>query len=162
MAATDLASIAERRLAQLVDPSLNRGLPPFLAVTSGLNSGFMMAQVTAASLVAEARSLCLPKSVDTIPTSADREDHVSMGMISARHLTTVVAHLEWVLAIEAVCAAEGIRQRGLKAGRGVAAAVAALAQVVPPVLEDRPFYRDFEAARALIESGHLLATADAA
>jgi len=162
MALTDMASISERRLAQLVDPSLNRGLPPFLAVESGLNSGYMMAQVTAASLVCEARSLCQPKSVDSIPTSADREDHVSMGMISARHLAIVVEHLEHVLSIEAVVAAEGIRQRGLRPGRGVEAAAQRLGTVIPPLLEDRPLYRDFAAARELIASGELLSLADSA
>ena len=162
MAVTDLASIAERRLAQMVDPSLNRGLPPFLAKNSGLNSGYMMAQVTAASLVCESRALCQPKSVDTIPTSADREDHVSMGMISARHLAIVVEHLEHVLSIEAVVSHEGIRQRGLRAGRGVHAAVNCLSREIPPVTEDRAFYRDFAKARALIASGALLSAADEA
>ena len=160
MALTDLGSIAERRLAQMVDPSLNRGLPPFLAQNSGLNSGFMMAQVTAAALVCESRALCQPKSVDTIPTSADREDHVSMGMISARHLEIVTNHLEHILSIEAVVAQEGIRQRGLQAGRGVQAAVDRLSECIPPVTEDRPFFRDFESARKVIASGELLQRAD--
>jgi len=162
MALTDLGSIAERRLAQMVDPSLNRGLPPFLALNSGLNSGFMMAQVTAAALVCESRALCQPKSVDTIPTSADREDHVSMGMISARHLKMVANHLEHILSIEAVVALEGIRQRGLRAGIGVQAAVTLLSEVVPEVTEDRPFYRDFEAVRQVIASGDLLSVVEAA
>lgn len=156
----DLAAIAERRIAQLVDPSLNRGLPPFLAIDSGLNSGFMMAQVTAAALVAEARVLATPKSIDTIPTSADREDHVSMGMAAAHHFATIVDHLAHVLSIEAVVAAEGIRQRGLKPGAGVARAVGLLAQSVPPLLADRALYRDFAAAREVIWSGELLAAAD--
>ncbi|MGM0576256.1 MAG: histidine ammonia-lyase [Myxococcota bacterium] len=156
-AVADLASISERRIAQVVDPALNRGLPPFLAEESGLNSGFMMAQVTAASLVSEARALSVPKSADSIPTSADREDHVSMGMTAARHFAVVVEHLEHVLAIEAVVAGEGIRQRGLRPGRGVAAAAAKLGEVVQPVHEDRPFHRDFAAARGLLRSGALLA-----
>jgi len=160
IAVADLASIAERRLAQMVDPTLNRGLPPFLAIESGLNSGFMMAQVTAAALVSEAKTLAHPKSVDSIPTSADREDHVSMGMISARHFDTAVAHLGHVLAIEAVVAREGIRQRGLKAGVGAERATRLLAKVVPPVTEDRVFARDFDAARVLVLSGELLAAAD--
>ena len=162
MALTDLGSIAERRLAQMVDPSLSRGLPPFLALNSGLNSGFMMAQVTAAALVCESRALSQPKSVDTIPTSADREDHVSMGMISARHLQQVADHLEHILSIEAVVALEGIRQRELRAGRGVQAAVELLSQHIQPVTQDRPFYRDFEVARRLIASSELLDAADAA
>ena len=162
MALTDLGSIAERRLAQMVDPSLSRGLPPFLALNSGLNSGFMMAQVTAASLVCESRALCQPKSVDTIPTSADREDHVSMGMISARHLEQVARHLEHILSIEAVVALEGIRQRGMDAGVGVQAAIELLGQHIEPVTEDRPFYRDFETARRLISSAELLEATQAA
>jgi histidine ammonia-lyase len=160
IAVTDLASIAERRLAQLVDPSLNRGLPPFLAIESGLNSGFMMAQVTAAALVSECKTLAHPKSVDSIPTSADREDHVSMGMTAARHFDIAVGHLSHVLAIEAVVAREGIRQRGLEAGTGAERASKLLATVVPPVTEDRAFHKDFEAARALLLSGALLAAAD--
>jgi histidine ammonia-lyase len=160
IAVTDLASIAERRLAQLVDPSLNRGLPPFLAIESGLNSGFMMAQVTAAALVSESKALSHPKSVDSIPTSADREDHVSMGMMCARHFDITVSHLGHVLAIEAVVAREGIRQRGLEAGTGAERASQLLATVVPPVTEDRAFHEDFDAARALVLSGQLLAAAD--
>lgn len=160
IAVTDLASIAERRLAQLVDPSLNRGLPPFLAIQSGLNSGFMMAQVTAAALVSECKALSHPKSVDSIPTSADREDHVSMGMMAARHFDIAVGHLGHVLAIEAVVAREGIRQRGLAAGAGAERASNLLATVIPPVTEDRAFHLDFEAARALVLSGELLAAAD--
>ncbi len=160
IAVTDLASIAERRLAQLVDPSLNRGLPPFLAIQSGLNSGFMMAQVTAAALVSECKTLSHPKSVDSIPTSADREDHVSMGMMSARHFDVAVGHLGHVLAIEAVVAREGIRQRGLEAGAGAERASNLLATVIPPVTEDRAFHKDFEAARGLVLSGALLAAAD--
>ena len=162
MATADLASMAERRLAQMVDPHLNRGMPPFLVADSGLNSGFMMAQVTAAALVSEAKVLSHPKSVDSIPTSADREDHVSMGMISARHLWTVVAHLAHVLAIEAVVAAQGIWLRGLRPGRGVDAAVELLRRDVPPLVEDRVLGEDFDVARALIEDGRLLRAADAA
>jgi histidine ammonia-lyase len=157
---TDLASIAERRLAQLVDPSLNRGFNPFLALEPGLNSGFMMAQVTAAALVSEAKALSHPKSVDTIPTSADREDHVSMGMTASRHFDTILDCVEHVLSIEAVVASEGIRQRGLRPGRGVSEALELLRKVIPPVVEDRAFYRDFEQARVLIRSGALLKPAD--
>ncbi len=162
LAVTDLASIAERRLAQLVDPHLNRRLPAFLTPKSGLNSGFMMAQVTAASLVSEAKALSMPNSVDTIPTSADREDHVSMGMTSARSFATVVDHLEHVLAIEAFAASQGIHLRGMAPGVGVARAITALRERVPPLVDDRPMYKDFTAARALVADGTLLAAADAA
>lgn len=162
IAMVDLASISERRIAQLVDPHLNRGLPPFLTPRSGLNSGFMMAQVTAASLVSEAKAMSFPKSVDTIPTSADREDHVSMGMTAARAfdaVNTIVAH---VLAIEALVAGQGIDLREPAPGRGVAPALARLREVVPFLEDDRALHYDITAARDLITTGDLLAVADAA
>ncbi|MFO0747432.1 MAG: histidine ammonia-lyase [Myxococcota bacterium] len=157
IALVDLASIAERRLAYLVDPHRNRGLPPFLAVQSGLHSGFMMAQVTAASLVAEARAMATPRSADSIPTSADREDHVSMGMTSARALAEIARMTGWVLAIEAVVAAQGIELRRLAPGRGVARALATVRTQVPPLGPDRALTPDFEAALTLIESGAIAA-----
>jgi len=157
MALVDLASISERRIAYLVDVSRSRGLPPFLAARSGLESGFMMAQVTAASLVAEARAMAVPRSMDSIPTSADREDHVSMGMGSARAFAEVARLCAWVLAIEAVIAAEGVEQRGLRPGRGVARAVAVVRSKVPPLSGDRVLAPDFRAALALVEGGDLLA-----
>ncbi|MEZ4268253.1 MAG: histidine ammonia-lyase [Myxococcota bacterium] len=160
LAAVDLASIAERRVAQLVDPHLNRGLPAFLAATRGLDSGFMMAQVTAASLVSESRALAHPKSIDSVPTSADREDHVSMGMTSARHFAMVVEHLEHVLAIEALVAGEGVRLRGLRPGRGVEAACELRSRSIPPFVEDRELHIDIAASRALVVSGALLDAAD--
>src|SRR5690606_34248385 len=98
IAVTQLAAISERRVEQLVNPSLS-GLPPFLAENSGLNSGFMIAQVTAASLVAECRVLSHPACVDSIPSSAGREDHVSMGMTAALKARQVVEHVRSVLAI---------------------------------------------------------------
>ena len=162
IAMVDLASISERRIAQLVDPHLNRGLPPFLTPRSGLNSGFMMAQVTAASLVSEAKAMSFPKSVDTIPTSADREDHVSMGMTAARAfdaVNTIVAH---VLAIEALVAGQGIDFREPTPGRGVAPALARLREVVPFLEDDRALHYDIAAARDLVTTGDLLAVADAA
>lgn len=153
----DLASISERRIAYLVDAARSRGLPPFLTTSSGLNSGFMMAQVTAAALVAEARALAFPRSTDSIPTSADREDHVSMGMGSARAFAEVVRLTGYVLAIEAVVAAQGIDLRGLEAGRGVAKAHAAVRAAVAPLGDDRILAPDFEVALGLVESGALLA-----
>jgi histidine ammonia-lyase len=160
LAVVDMASIAERRVAQLVDPHLNRGLPAFLAATRGLDSGFMMAQVTAASLVSESRALAHPKSVDSVPTSADREDHVSMGMTAARHFAMVVEHLEHVLAIEALVAAQGVRLRGLAAGRGVEAACRVLNAAVPVFTEDRELHVDIARTRDLLVSGALLDAAD--
>ncbi len=157
----DLASISERRIAYLVDNHRSRGLPPFLTRHSGLNSGFMMAQVTAAALVAEARAMAVPRSMDSIPTSADREDHVSMGMGSARAFAEVVRLTGWVLAIEAVVAAQGLDLRGLRPGVGVARALARLREVVAPLDADRILAPDFEVTLELVESGALVAAADA-
>lgn len=155
-AVADLASIAERRIFQLTDHSLSRGLPPFLATNPGLDSGFMMAQVTAAALVAESRVLSFPKSTDTVPTSADREDHVSMGMTAARHFHAVVHMAEHVIAIEACAAAQGITLRGLRPGAGVGRAFDLVRTVVPPLDGDRSMTPDFAAVRQLIRSGELL------
>jgi histidine ammonia-lyase len=152
----DLASISERRIAYLVDAARSRGLPPFLTERSGLNSGFMMAQVTAAALVAEARAMAVPRSMDSIPTSADREDHVSMGMGSARALAEVARLTGWVLSIEAVVAAQGIELRRLRPGRGVAKAFNLLREVVPFLSQDRELAPDFDVTFELIRSGRLL------
>ncbi len=156
IALVDLASISERRIAYLVDDKRSRGLPAFLARRVGLESGFMMAQVTAASLVAEARAMAVPRSMDSIPTSADREDHVSMGMGSARALSEVARLCAWVLGIEAVIAAEGVEQRGLEPGLGVRRALAAVRARVPALTGDRVLAPDFATVRALIEARGLL------
>lgn len=156
---TDLASISERRIAQMVDPALSRGLPAFLALDSGLNSGLMMVQVTAAALVSEAKALSTPKSVDTIPTSADREDHVSMGMTAARAFETVVEHAEYVLAIEAFAAAQGIWLRHHTPGTGVKRAMDLLLSKVPPLTEDRVMIDDLAEVHRMIVNGDLLRAA---
>src|SRR5207244_8391912 len=104
-ATVGLASIAERRLYRLLDPSTNNGLPAFLVDRPGMNSGFMIVQYTAASLVSESKSLAHPASVDSVPSSAGQEDHVSMGMTAARHARDCVASAEVVVALEALCAA---------------------------------------------------------
>jgi histidine ammonia-lyase len=154
IAVAELANISERRVEQLVNPALSRGLSPFLARDSGLNSGFMIAQVTSAALVSENKVLCHPASVDSIPSSAGREDHVSMGSISAKKLAQVVSNATSALAIELLAACEGIDQRRpLRASPAVEAAHAAVRAAVPPLLEDRPLYRDFDKARALLLEG---------
>jgi len=156
MAIAELANVAERRIEQLVNPAMSSGLPPFLGTRSGLDSGFMMAQVTAASLVAENRVLSHPSSVDSIPSSAGKEDHVSMGSISARKAAQVAAHVQIVLAIEALVAAQGIDLRKpLEPATGVAAAHAAIREVVAPLDGDRTLHPDIEAVRQLLESGTL-------
>jgi histidine ammonia-lyase len=159
IAVAELANISERRVEQLVNPALSSGLTPFLAPAgpgSGLHSGFMIAQVAAASLVSENKVLCHPASVDSIPSSAGKEDHVSMGSISARKLVEVVKNVQNALAIEIMTAAAGIDQRApLKPSRGVAAAHACVREVIAPLTEDRPLFKDIEAVRALMTTGAL-------
>jgi histidine ammonia-lyase len=111
MALAELASISERRVDRMLDPAFSRGLPPFLAPAAGTNSGFMLAQYTAASLVSENKVLAHPASVDSIPTSGKQEDHVSMGWTAVRKLREVVANVRTCLAVEVCCAAQGIDLR---------------------------------------------------
>jgi histidine ammonia-lyase len=156
MAVAELANISERRVEQLVNPSLSTGLTAFLAAGSGLHSGFMIAQVASASLVSENKVLCHPASVDSIPSSAGKEDHVSMGSISARKLLQVVVNVKNALAIEIMTAAAGIDQRApLKPSAGVAAAQRTVRARVPAMTEDRPLYKDITETAALIDSGAL-------
>lgn len=163
IALAELANISERRIEQLVNPTLSSGLPPFLAPESGLNSGFMIAQVTAASLVSENKVLAHPASVDSIPSSANREDHVSMGTFAARKAREIAANVEHVLAIELLCAMQGIElRRPHRSGPGVEAAHACLREVVPPLTEDRILHPDIEAATQLVRDGTLLAAVEAA
>ena len=157
IAVAELANISERRVEQLVNPALSTGLTPFLAPSSGLHSGFMIAQVTSASLVSENKVLCHPASVDSIPSSAGKEDHVSMGSVSANKLRQVVLNVKVALAIELMTAAAGIDQRlPLKPSKAVSAAHAKLREKIAPLTEDRPLYKDIEAARALLDSGELV------
>ncbi len=159
IAVAELGSIAERRIEQCVNPALS-GLPPFLASSSGLHSGFMLAQVTAAALVSENKILCHPASVDSIPSSAGREDHVSMGAHGAWKLRRVVDNVRRVLAIEALCAARGLDlRRPLRPGPGIRAAHDAVRAVVPPVEGDRALYKDIAAVDDLVRKGQLLAAA---
>lgn len=154
IAVAELGSISERRIEQLIDPALS-GLPPFLVERSGLNSGFMMAQVTAAALVGENRILATPASVDSIPTSANQEDHVSMGMTSARKVLEVIKNVRWCLAIELLCACQAIDLIGLSAGTGVDAGFRRIRAEVPKLTDDRVLHQDIEAVAALLASGDL-------
>jgi histidine ammonia-lyase len=157
MATAELANISERRVEQMVNPALSSGLTPFLAAGSGLHSGFMIAQVASASLVSENKVLCHPASVDSIPSSAGKEDHVSMGSVSAKKLDQVVANTRNALAIELMTAAAGVDQRApLRPSAGVLAALATVRERVAPMTEDRPLYRDIEAVAALLLSGALV------
>lgn len=161
IAVAELANISERRVEQLVNPALSSGLPPFLAPKTGLDSGFMMAQVTAAALVSENKVLCHPSSVDSIPSSAGKEDHVSMGTISARKFAQVVEHVAIVLGIEAMVAAQGIDLRApLKPGVGVARAHARVRQDIATLTGDRPLHIDIEAGAKLVRDYALVRAAD--
>jgi histidine ammonia-lyase len=163
MAVAELANISERRVEQLVNPALSTGLTPFLAAGSGLHSGFMIAQVASASLVSENKVLCHPASVDSIPSSAGKEDHVSMGSVSARKLAQVVANARNSIAIEIMTAAAGIDQRApLRPSRGVVAAQAAVRKVVLPMTEDRALYGDINAVNGLLQRGELIAAVEVA
>jgi histidine ammonia-lyase len=143
IAMADLMNMSERRTDRLVNPDKNEGLPAFLARQPGLESGFMTAQVVAASLVNEARVLAHPASADNITTSGGKEDHVSMGMTSALKLRSIVELAENLLAIELLTAAEGLEhRRPLKAGVGVERAFAAVRKIAPPLVQDRPLSRD--------------------
>ncbi len=162
IAIAELANISERRVEQLVNPHLSSGLPPFLAPSSGLNSGFMIAQVSAAALVSENKILCHPASVDSIPSSAGREDHVSMGAHAALKLQQVHDHVRTVLAIELLCAAQGIDlRRPLRTTPVLEAVHAALRAHVPAMMTDRPLSPDIVRVRALIDDGTLLRAAGA-
>lgn len=159
IAAAELANISERRVEQLVNPSLSTGLTPFLAPAgpkSGLHSGFMIAQVTSASLVSENKVLAHPASVDSIPSSAGKEDHVSMGSVSAKKLREVARNVRTCLAIEVMTAAAGLDQRKpLRPSRGVDAALSKVRERVAPMEGDRPLYGDIEAVATLLAEGEL-------
>jgi histidine ammonia-lyase len=161
IAIAELANVAERRIEQLVNPAMSSGLPPFLAPHTGLDSGFMMAQVTAAALVSENKVLCHPASVDSIPSSAGKEDHVSMGSISARKCAQIAQHVRMVLAIEAMVASQGLDfRKPLLGGVGVRAAHARLRESVATLAEDRPLYVDMEACAKLIDARALIEAAE--
>lgn len=161
-ALTDVASISERRTARLLTPEQS-GLPAFLVLEPGLNSGFMMAHVTAAALVSECKTLSHPASVDSIPTSAGREDHVSMGTWAARKLAQVVENLQVVLGVEYLAAAQGVElRRPLRSSPALEEAVRRLRQRVPFLAEDRFLAPDILQAAAVLPSlaaGTLLAAA---
>jgi histidine ammonia-lyase len=158
LAVAELASISERRTARLVDADLS-GLPAFLAERPGVESGLMIAHYTAAALVNELQSLAHPASVDTIPTSANQEDHVSMGANAALQLRDAVDRAEQVIAIEALCAAQGLDFRApLRPGTGVAMAHAVVRERVAHLDADRSPAADIAAVRGLLHDGALLAT----
>ena len=156
IALSALAGISERRIERLVNPALSEGLPPFLAAGAGLNSGFMMPQVTAAALVSENKVLAHPASVDSITTSGNKEDYVSMGMTAAVKLKRVVENTRNVLAIEAMAVAQALDFLApLKPSQRGQTAHALIRSVSPTVDKDRVMYPDFARISALIASGKL-------
>jgi histidine ammonia-lyase len=153
-----LAGISERRIERLVNPALSEGLPPFLAPGAGLNSGFMLPQVTAAALVSENKVLAHPASVDSITTSGNKEDYVSMGMTAALKLRRVVDNTRNVLAIEAMAVAQALDILApLKTSKRGQAAHAAIRSVCPPIEKDRVMYTDLVRTAELIASGKIAA-----
>lgn len=163
IALSELANISERRVERLVNATYSNGLPMFLAEEGGLNSGYMVAQYTAASLVSENKVLAHPASVDSIPTSAGQEDHVSMGTTAARKAASICQNVGYVLAIELVCGAQALDFReGLRSGVGTHAAYQAIRSCVPHLGADRNVSRDIEAVAGIIRDGTLLAAVEAA
>ena len=157
----EIGSLSERRIAMLVDPALS-GLPAFLTARPGLNSGFMIPQVTAAALVSENKQKAYPASVDSIPTSANQEDHVSMAAHGARRLLAMVESAKAVVAIELLAAAQGCDfHRPLQSSTPLEAVRALLRAKVPHLDEDRHFHPDIEAALALVRSGAVVEAAGA-
>jgi histidine ammonia-lyase len=154
IALSALAGISERRIERLVNPALNEGLPPFLAPHAGINSGFMMPQVTAAALASENKVLAHPASVDSITTSGNKEDYVSMGMAAAIKLKRIVANTTNVLAIEACAAAQALDFLGpLKSSEALQKAHAAIRKVSPKIEQDRVFAEDFAKLAELVRQG---------
>jgi histidine ammonia-lyase len=153
LAVAEIGNLAERRVALLTDPVMT-GLPAFLAPDPGLQSGFMLAQVTAAALAAENKALAAPRSIDTIPTSANQEDHVSMATAAARRLGEMAGNLAAIVGIEALLAAQAVEfHRPLRSSDALEHAIALLRARVPRWTEDRAMAPDIAAARALVEDG---------
>jgi len=159
LAVCEIGAIAQRRVALMVDPKLSYGLPPFLAKNAGLNSGLMIAEVTSAALMSENKQMAHPASVDSTPTSADQEDHVSMACHGARRLLAMTDNLAGIVGIEAVTAAQGIDFRApLKTSAELQRAHAAIRGAVPTLETDRYMAGDLAAAAELVSSGALNAS----
>lgn len=156
IAMTDLASIAERRIDRLLNPDINEGLPAFLSPDPGLSSGFMIAQIVAAALINECQVLAHPSSTGSIPTDGGKEDHVSMGMTGALKLRQIVENAEQVLAIELMCAAQGLDfRKPLKPGRELQRACAVIRSVVAHLDQDRVLATDIESLAGAVRAGAL-------
>ena len=160
IALSAVGNMSERRIARLLDPAMNNGLPAFLIhkdVKRGLHSGFMASQFTAAALASENKALAHPASVDSIPTSASFEDFVSMGPAAAKKALEILRNVQYIIAIELLCAAQGIDLRSPKTlGRGTGKAYELLRERVPVLKEDRAIHKDIEQSVELIRSGSIL------
>jgi histidine ammonia-lyase len=162
MASAELANISERRIERLVNPNLSDGLPAFLTSDGGLNSGFMIPQYVAASLVSENKVLCHPASVDSIPTSAGQEDHVSMGNAAGLKAWQVLANCENAVAIELLAGAQGVEFLApLEPGAGVRATRAAVRELSPRLRDDRPLAPDIEAVAGAIRDRSVVRAVEA-
>ena len=156
MGVSEFANISERRIERLVNPKLS-GLPAFLVRDGGLNSGFMIAQYVAAALVSENKILSHPACVDSIPTSANKEDHVSMGTISARKCREIIKNAEQVIAIELLCVAQALDLfTNMKPGEGTLAAYTVIRNAVPHLDADRILHKDIDAVKQLMRNGQIL------
>ena len=163
IAAAEVGAIAERRTDRLLDASRSQGLPPFLAEDPGVGSGLMIAHYTQAAMVAENRRLAAPASVDSLPTSAMQEDHVSMGWSAARKLRVALSNLAGILAVELVASARGLELRQpLEPAAATAAALAAVREAVPGFGADRWLAPELEAAKGLVLSGAVLDAVESA
>jgi histidine ammonia-lyase len=165
MGLAELGSVSERRIERLVNPQLS-GLPAFLVEEGGLNSGYMLGQYTAAALVSENKVLAHPASIDSIPTSANKEDHVSMGTIAMRQTQEILANVEHIIAIELLCATQAYdlinADRAMKAGKGTQRAYEVIRSKVPYLETDREIHLDIEKLIALIRSDELINEVEAA
>jgi histidine ammonia-lyase len=163
LALAEIGAIAQRRVALMVDPTLSHDLPPFLTPDPGLNSGFMIAEVTTAALMSENKHLANPCSTDSTPTSANQEDHVSMAAHGARRLGRMCDNLDVILGVELMCAAQGVEFRApLTTSPRLTAVHARLRAEVPALHEDRYMARDIETAAGLIRTGAVAQAAEAA
>jgi histidine ammonia-lyase len=157
LATAEIGAIAQRRVALMVDPTLSFDLPPFLTPDPGLNSGFMIAEVTTAALMSENKHLAHPCSIDSTPTSANQEDHVSMAAHGAVRLRRMARNLSVILGVEALCGAQGVEFRApLRTSPRLAGVIARLRAEVPPLGQDRLMAPDMERAAALIRDGALV------
>jgi histidine ammonia-lyase len=161
IALAGLGTMVERRIERLVNPALS-GLPAFLSRDSGLHAGLMLAQYTAAALASENKILAHPASVDSIPTSANQEDHVSMGAGAARKAAQIVTNVEQLVGIEVLCAAQALEfHTGARLGRGTTAALKAVRDRITPLVDDRPLAPDLAAAALLVREGRLIESVEA-